>query len=624
MKPTRRSILGASLRYPCGMFQSVAMASICVALSASANEIPGTRFTVGFWEGAAFTDEATGIFFNCESSVGYRSGDTIYYSTNADGTQYIGIQSSELDTGATALTTMATVTVDSRQPRQLVALRAFPDFYLIDINSDNAVLNQFKAGRNLRIALNGKVLDYDLQDSARAVEMTQGCAETQRSAMRTEPAPEAAVAAPAPVPVPAPAPAAKKTQPDVVPGALAGADSADFFVGEIVEVTLDGTTWVQSTVTAVTPKGVETEIAATMNNGLARRIVVPAGNLRKRDTQPAELAPATAPATTPEPTSAPAFAVGDQVDILYGITWYPGVIKEILADGRWRISYDGYGSSWDENVGPDRLKMRGAPPPVASARSAGNTASTSSVVAEEDTPKTFSWPAHPQGFRAGFEGAYYSHTTSFFNNILQIYPRVYFLSANGRFAVSPSDGFSIDDMKQRNIALEDEGIYWLEGESVIFRYADERRNRDGRSFSGTHDGKRLTHILGNAATPVRPFVRGFRVSGACGGGASIGGGTSSATSLNLSLDGTYRWGSSVSFAVTGGNVERADGSIVQYETSGGSSGSDTGRYEFDGYALTFLSDSGKRTVSTVAAYGEDGPSGLPEYMYLSGSMMGCG
>ncbi len=208
--------------------------------------------------------------------------------------------------------------------------------------------------------------------------------------------------------------------------------------------------------------------------------------------------------------------------------------------------------------------------------------------------------------------------------MLQIYPAMYFLTDNGRFARSPSEGFSFDELGRREIALEGEGIYWIEGDEVVFRYADESLNRDGEGFGGAHLNGRLVRVLGNGTNPGRGFARGTRFDGGCGGGASIGGGTSSATSLTLNADGTYRWGSSVSFAVTGGNVERADGSIVQYETSGGSSGADTGRYEFNGYSLTFISDQGATTIATIAAFGDDLPNGMTQFLYMNGSTMTCG
>lgn len=56
-------------------------------------------------------------------------------------------------------------------------------------------------------------------------------------------------------------------------------------------------------------------------------------------------------------SSAPATASyqpGDAVMILWNGTWYPGRILQVNG-GQYYITYDGYSSSWDEWVGSDRL-----------------------------------------------------------------------------------------------------------------------------------------------------------------------------------------------------------------------------------------------------------------------------
>jgi len=50
-----------------------------------------------------------------------------------------------------------------------------------------------------------------------------------------------------------------------------------------------------------------------------------------------------------------AYANGDAVQIEWHGTWWPGRVVGVEGGGRYRINYDGYSSSWDETVGPDRL-----------------------------------------------------------------------------------------------------------------------------------------------------------------------------------------------------------------------------------------------------------------------------
>ncbi len=52
-----------------------------------------------------------------------------------------------------------------------------------------------------------------------------------------------------------------------------------------------------------------------------------------------------------------AYDAGQNVDIYWGSRWWPG--RVLKRDGsRYRITYDGWSASWDEWVGPERLRKR--------------------------------------------------------------------------------------------------------------------------------------------------------------------------------------------------------------------------------------------------------------------------
>lgn len=66
---------------------------------------------------------------------------------------------------------------------------------------------------------------------------------------------------------------------------------------------------------------------------------------------------------TPTPVAAaqPAkasFAVDDNVDVEWKGTWYPASVMELRPQGKYKIHYQGYDSSWDETVGPARIRAR--------------------------------------------------------------------------------------------------------------------------------------------------------------------------------------------------------------------------------------------------------------------------
>lgn len=58
-------------------FAFAAVLAAVSSLPAAADEIPGTHFKSGFWEGAAYTDE-TGAFSECSVWVGYQNGQTLW------------------------------------------------------------------------------------------------------------------------------------------------------------------------------------------------------------------------------------------------------------------------------------------------------------------------------------------------------------------------------------------------------------------------------------------------------------------------------------------------------------------------------------------------------------------
>ncbi len=49
------------------------------------------------------------------------------------------------------------------------------------------------------------------------------------------------------------------------------------------------------------------------------------------------------------------FAVGDKVIVEYDGRWYDAVVLEVVSATKWKIHYDGWEDSADEEVGPGRI-----------------------------------------------------------------------------------------------------------------------------------------------------------------------------------------------------------------------------------------------------------------------------
>jgi hypothetical protein len=55
--------------------------------------------------------------------------------------------------------------------------------------------------------------------------------------------------------------------------------------------------------------------------------------------------------------STPTWKVGDKIKVEWNSTWYPSTILQV-GDGKYKIHYDGWASSYDEWVTPARMKNK--------------------------------------------------------------------------------------------------------------------------------------------------------------------------------------------------------------------------------------------------------------------------
>ena len=59
----------------------------------------------------------------------------------------------------------------------------------------------------------------------------------------------------------------------------------------------------------------------------------------------------------PAPAGGSAYSTGEAVMVSWKGSWWPAHVVKV-GDQRWYITYDNYDSSWNEWVGPDRIKKR--------------------------------------------------------------------------------------------------------------------------------------------------------------------------------------------------------------------------------------------------------------------------
>lgn len=290
------------------------------------------------------------------------------------------------------------------------------------------------------------------------------------------------------------------------------------------------------------------------------------------------------------------FPVGTNVEVKWLGVWYPAKVKEVRGQDLWFISYDGYSSRWDQEVGPEQIRARGT------GSSLKNEPINQSSKKEEEV---LAWPAKPTNAKTPIEGAYfelvmYSYPYSSYSYIS------WFFTKNGRFSQAPVGGINLRELSNRAKANNYEGVYWIEGNELVMVWADGRKPWRLSNFKGLQ-----VLPIGAGATRQSPFPRGWRFDGSYEGGASAGGGTvSSSNTLNFKRDGTYTRGSVTNVSSTGRTTE----------VSGGATGSAAGTYQFDEYTLT-LREKGTEKKYTIFSYGTKDAAGRPEQIFWEGGLI---
>ena len=109
-------------------------------------------------------------------------------------------------------------------------------------------------------------------------------------------------------------------------------------------------------------------------------VIAPSFAMGCKKPPPPEPAVPTAAATVSSAPVALTRQPGDQVDVQWNSSWWKGKILSI-EDGKYRVHYIGWGSNWDENVTPDRVRDQTADAKVGSSAEPDGTAATAAATA---------------------------------------------------------------------------------------------------------------------------------------------------------------------------------------------------------------------------------------------------
>jgi len=61
-----------------------------------------------------------------------------------------------------------------------------------------------------------------------------------------------------------------------------------------------------------------------------------------------------------EDPAAPSWSSRDEIEVEWRGRWWPAIVMDRRGGGRFLVHYTGYGDEWDEVVGIERIRARGA------------------------------------------------------------------------------------------------------------------------------------------------------------------------------------------------------------------------------------------------------------------------
>ena len=169
-----------------------------------AAEIPGSAFRSGVWDGGAYTSDTTGRFSHCGISTPYKSGDSLFFFVNEDGSYNLAVSKPkpEFTKGQVFPVTFM---IDRRAPFYGEAVAQSEKFLILHIYDKGQALEALKRGSVLRILSENRRSGYNLGGTFKAFETTRKCAAYYRGHVGAQvarvPAQPSAPAAVAPSPV---------------------------------------------------------------------------------------------------------------------------------------------------------------------------------------------------------------------------------------------------------------------------------------------------------------------------------------------------------------------------------------------------------------------------------------
>lgn len=148
------------------------------------------------WVIGAYSDDDTGAFSHCVASVPYKSGTTLLFGLGTSGWT-IGLANPAWNIPKGAKYPVA-LQIDRNQAMSLTAVAVTSNAAAAPLETSSYLFQMFRRGRLLRIQAASELMQFDLTNSAKVLDMTLACAEARLQHQKSNPFSADSSAPPAP------------------------------------------------------------------------------------------------------------------------------------------------------------------------------------------------------------------------------------------------------------------------------------------------------------------------------------------------------------------------------------------------------------------------------------------
>ena len=146
-----------------------------LVLPACADNYKISTLSSGNWSGGAYRDRKTDKFSYCGMYASYKSGISVHFAIDNDEEWRIGFNSTNFNFREGNEYTVA-YSIDNSRPTVLTGTARSPTFVLIDLPSNSSLFDHFRGGTMLSVGVSGRVYQFRLDGTSRALSMLLDCA----------------------------------------------------------------------------------------------------------------------------------------------------------------------------------------------------------------------------------------------------------------------------------------------------------------------------------------------------------------------------------------------------------------------------------------------------------------